>query len=104
MPVPDSDAVSGQVQVAFNALTTSIAYIRTGKVRPLAKGTAQTIASCGSHAVIVEHQIGRCDRLLKITARPHPVELRFVADCRLVPPNPSGPKSGFALQLRELKP
>src|SRR5262245_28007308 len=39
---------SGQVQVAFNALTTSIAYIRTGKVRPLAKGTAQTIASCGS--------------------------------------------------------
>jgi len=44
------------------------------------------------------------DRLLKITAPPHPVELRFVAVCRLVPPNPSGPKSAFALQLRELKP
>ena len=47
---------------------------------------------------------GPRDRLLKITARPHPVELRFVAVCRLVPPNPSGPKSGFALQPRELKP
>src|SRR5262249_26305612 len=47
---------------------------------------------------------GPRDRLLKITARLHPVELRFVAVCRLVPPNPSGPKSDFALQPRELKP
>jgi len=37
-------------------------------------------------------------------ARPHPGELRFVAVCRLVPPKPSGPKSDFALQPRDLKP
>src|SRR6516162_2701371 len=40
----------------------------------------------------------------EITARPHPVDLRCVAVCRLVLPNPSGPKSDFALQPRELKP
>src|SRR6516164_5182317 len=34
----------------------------------------------------------------------HRSALRFVAVCRLLPPNPSGPKSDFALQPRGLKP
>jgi tripartite-type tricarboxylate transporter receptor subunit TctC len=35
-----TDLISGQVQVTFNALTTSIEYIKAGKVRPLAVTTA----------------------------------------------------------------
>ena len=35
-----TDLISGQVQVTFNALTSSIEYIKAGSVRPLAVTTA----------------------------------------------------------------
>jgi hypothetical protein len=47
----------------------------------------------GSARSVVRRTLARSS-----TSRPHPVELRFVAVCRSVPPNPSGPKSDFALQ------
>jgi len=59
------------------------------------------VAHVGRRGVLQERLY---DLLVALTARLHPVELRFVAVCRLVPPNPSGPKSDFALQPRELKP